>query len=123
MTDSSILTTGFLTKRFGPRVMTGVRRPSQSGWLEYLENGLTLESPNLTRTSMQTCSTSTPDMTSLTTFGQKLLRKKNCQNAPRMASGGISRERCKRGSRNFLTVTTCSRLPCCIYKMSILWVT
>ena len=37
-----------------------------------------LESPNITSTSISTYSTAIPDMTSLTTAGQKLSQKNNC---------------------------------------------
>ena len=53
-------------------------------------------------------STTTPDMTSLTTFGRKPQRKKPSKMPPQTASGGISRERFKRGSPNstWLSETT-----------------
>ena len=63
-----------------------------------------LERPNFTGTSTPNCPTFAPVMTSLCTSGRKLQRKKTSTMPPQTASGGISREKFKRGSPN------CTRL-------------
>ena len=60
-----------------------------------------IKSPNFTGTSILTCSTFAPDMTSLPTSGRMLQRKKPSKMPPQTASGGISWERFKQWSPSF----------------------
>ena len=74
-------------------------RPPQSERLEYLKNGLT-RITKFTWTSTLTCCTATLVMTSLARRAE-VFAKKPAKMPPAKASGGISLEWFKRGSRNF----------------------
>ena len=93
---------------FCPYVITGVRRRRRGTsfvpkWGSRISREkFDLESPNFTRTFTQVGSNTTPDITSLTTSGRLSSKFKNPSKMPHQpASGGISRERFKRGSPIF----------------------
>ena len=67
----------------------GSKMPHTTASLLYISWTVEIESPNFTGTSMPTCPTFTPDITSPTTSGRKLQRKKQSKMPPQPALGRI----------------------------------